>query len=225
MISIKNLSFSYTGKSPFLLHEINLEVHKGDYISILGENGSGKSTLLKLILGFLQPTKGTITVSDSSLRYVAQKNEAAMKGFPITVREVLSSYGKLLSLPSSETDRVLDLVGMKEYKSHLIGELSGGQQQRISLARAFMGNPTLILLDEPSTGVDLQNQQIIYSLLKEYNQKKQVTILSVEHNLDAALSNSTLIYHLKEGSGHLCSPSHYAKEFLHLTEKEGALLV
>lgn len=225
MISIKNLSFSYTGKSPFTLSEINLDVHKGDYISILGENGSGKSTLLKLILGFLQPTKGTITVSDSSLRYVAQKNEAAMKGFPITVREVLSSYGKLLSLPSSETDRVLDLVGMKEYKSHLIGELSGGQQQRISLARAFMGNPTLILLDEPSTGVDLQNQQIIYSLLKEYNQKKQVTILSVEHNLDAALSNSTLIYHLKEGSGHLCSPSHYAKEFLHLTEKEGALLV
>lgn len=225
MISIKNLSFSYTGKSPFLLHEINLEVRKGDYISLLGENGSGKSTLLKLILGFLTPTEGSITIDRSSLRYVAQKNEAAMKGFPITAKEVLTSYGKLLSLPLSETDRVLSLVGMEEYKNHLIGELSGGQQQRISLARAFMGHPSLILLDEPSTGVDLPNQKIIYSLLKEINQNEHCTILSVEHNLDAALSNSTLIYHLKEGSGHLCSPSHYAKEFLHLTEKEGALLV
>ena len=150
---------------------------------------------------------------------MSQTNASIHKGFPITVKESLDSYRRLLSIRDrSETDRVLALVGMEDFRDRLVGDLSGGQQQRIALARSFLGRPSLILLDEPSTGVDRPNQAVIYGLLKEMNRTEQVTILSVEHNLDAALENSTRIYHLKEGRGHLCSPEKYAREIMAFPE-------
>jgi zinc transport system ATP-binding protein len=88
----------------------------------------------------------------------------------------------------------------------LMGTLSGGQNQKILIARALMGNPDLLILDEPSTGVDINSQKEIYGLLKRINTENGITIVSVEHNLNAAISNSTLIYHLLGGQGHLCSP-------------------
>ncbi len=95
-----------------------------------------------------------------------------------------------------------------------MGNLSGGQSQKILIARALMGNPDLLILDEPSTGVDIKSQKEIYGFLKKINQENGITIVSVEHNLDAAISNSTLIYHMTEGNGHLCTPRQYADEFL-----------
>ena len=95
---------------------------------------------------------------------------------------------------------------MTEFKDRLISKLSGGQAQRVSIARALIGNPDLIILDEPSTGIDRKNQEGIYSLLCELNQVYHITIISVEHNLEMALANSTNIYHIANGQGHLCSP-------------------
>lgn len=219
MLTIDHLYFSYTGRPPWVLDDVCLSVRRGDYISIVGENGCGKSTLLKLILGFLSPVSGSIQRSPGAVRYVSQTNASIHKGFPITVKESLDSYRRLLSIRDrSETDRVLALVGMEDFRDRLVGDLSGGQQQRIALARSFLGRPSLILLDEPSTGVDRPNQAVIYGLLKEMNRTEQVTILSVEHNLDAALENSTRIYHLKEGRGHLCSPEKYAREIMAFPE-------
>lgn len=216
MLTINHVYFSYQGEPPYILNDIHLTVHRGDYISIVGDNGCGKSTLLRLILGFLTPLKGTITKTTRNIRYVSQKNDFSHAGFPITVKEILESYRKLLKIKDpTEVDRVLTLTNMTEYQNRLIGKLSGGQAQRVSIARALIGKPDLIILDEPSTGVDRTNQQEIYSLLKRLNTELGIAILSVEHNLEMAIANSTSIYHIANGYGHLCTPEQYADEILH----------
>ncbi len=215
MLTLDHVYFSYHQQPPYLLEDINLTIHSGSYISIVGENGSGKSTLLQMILGFLTPIKGTISCTTKNIRYVSQKNDFSHAGFPITVHEILDSYRKLLHIKDkSEVDRVLQLTGMSFAKDRLISKLSGGQSQRVSIARALIGHPDLIILDEPSTGVDRKNQKEIYQLLKKLNTEEQITIISVEHNLEAALANSTCIFHIINGSGHLCSPHQYATEIL-----------
>ena len=85
MLSIEHLYFSYQGQPPYVLNDLNLHIHSGDYISIVGDNGSGKSTLLRLILGFLKPVKGSIKRDTNNIRYVSQKNDFSHAGFPITV--------------------------------------------------------------------------------------------------------------------------------------------
>ncbi len=214
-IQTNKLYFSYTGLPPYLLNGIDLEIKDGDYVSILGENGCGKSTLMKLILGFLKPTKGTIVTQAKRIGYVPQKNDFSNSSFPITVYEMLNAYRKLLKIKNKEVIYdVLQKVGMSSFTDSLMGTLSGGQSQKIFIARALMGNPDLLILDEPSTGVDIGSQKEIYHFLTSINKKNGITIVSVEHNLDAAISNSTLIYHLSGGKGHLCTPEKYTAEFL-----------
>lgn len=215
MIQANHLYFSYTGSPPYVLDGIDLTIRDGEYISVMGENGCGKSTLIRLILGFLKPTKGTVSSSAGKIGYVPQKSDFVNSGFPITVGELLNSYRRLLKIRKAGTvDQALGLVGMRPYRNVLIGALSGGQQQKILIARALMGNPDLLILDEPSTGVDLQGQKEIYGFLSRLNHNRGITIVSIEHNLDAAINNSTRIYHLANGKGHFCTPEKYASEFL-----------
>ena len=216
MLHIQHLYFSYQPRQPYVLQDLCLQVQRGDYISIVGENGCGKSTLLRLILGFLKPSRGSIDCQTRSLRYVAQKGDISQAGFPITVQEVLHAYQKLLHVKDPDTvSQVLAKTGMAFAADQLIGSLSGGQAQKVAIARALIGSPELLILDEPSTGIDRKSQQEIYQLLKDLNTQQRLTILSVEHNLEAALANSTSIYHLVAGRGHPCSPQQYAAEFLH----------
>ncbi|WP_313563386.1 metal ABC transporter ATP-binding protein [Ruminiclostridium cellobioparum] len=215
MIKTENLYFSYTGSPPYVLDSINLEIRDGEYVSVVGENGSGKSTLMRLILKFIKPTSGSIVSRAKRIGYVPQKNDFSNSNFPITVYETLNSYRRLLKIKNkSVIAENLEQVGMSSFAGALMGTLSGGQSQKILIARALMGNPDLLILDEPSTGVDINSQQEVYGFLKKINQENGITIVSVEHNLDAAISNSTLIYHLKDGQGHLCTPGQYAEEFL-----------
>ena len=214
MIRIEDVYFSYTGSPPYVLAGVDLNVQDGAYISVLGENGSGKSTLMRLILNFMKPMSGSIRVQTNRIGYVPQRNEAHA-GFPITVYEMLNSYRKLLKVKDRHTIlEALQQVGMGDAAGRLMGTLSGGQHQKILIARALMGAPRLLILDEPSTGVDLDSQKEIYGILKKINQEQGITIISVEHNLSAAISNSTLIYHMRAGQGHLCTPEQYAGEFL-----------
>ena len=134
MLTIDHLYFSYTGKAPWLLEDISLHVEKGEYISIVGNNGSGKSTLLKLILGFLNPSKGTLTCRAKRIGYVPQM-PARDQAFPITVEEVIHSYGKLLHLPSIPVKDILSITGMEGFSQKLMGNLSGGQHQKVLIAR------------------------------------------------------------------------------------------
>lgn len=215
MIAIQHLWFSYALKKTHILKDLNLVINKGDYISILGENGSGKSTLLKLLLKLLIPTEGQIINDFTKTAYVPQRFESLNVQFPITVYEVLNCYRKSIKIKDKASiTKCLDIVKMGDFAKSLIGTLSGGQCQKIFIARALLGNPELIILDEPSNGVDVTSQTEIYSLLKNINRNQQVTVVSVEHNLKAAIHNSTLIYHLYQGAGHLCNPDEYIKEYL-----------
>lgn len=214
MVCIQNLSFRY-GKGKALFENLCLTIKKGAYISIVGENGTGKSTLVKLILSLLLPDAGTIRCGTQMVGYVPQK-KAAVSGFPITVYEALNSYRIVRKCrDKSIIDRILADVRLLEHKHARIGTLSGGQLQKMYIARALIGEPDLLILDEPSTGIDIQSQHEIYAYIKKLNTESGLTVVSVEHNLDAAVLNSTDIFHLANGCGHLCTPQKYAAEFLH----------
>jgi len=221
MITAENLSFSYTGVPPFVLTEINFDFKDGEYVSVVGENGCGKSTLMKLILKFLKPSRGSVVTNTKRIGYVPQKSDGGNSGFPITVYEMLNSYRKLLKIKDKAVIKEsLRQVGLSECSGALIGTLSGGQSQKALIARALIGSPDLILLDEPSTGVDIESQREIYALLKKLNVENGITIVSVEHNFSAAVSNSTLIYHLDHGHGHICTPTQYADEYLNVKGRD-----
>jgi zinc transport system ATP-binding protein len=221
MIKTENLSFSYTGARPYILDGINLYIRDGEYVSVVGENGSGKSTLIRLILKFLKPTLGSIVTESARIGYVPQRSDYSNAGFPITVYEMLNSYRKLLKIKNRESiGETLDRFGLSNHSRALMGTLSGGQGQKALIARAMLGNPDLLILDEPSTGVDADSQKEIYALIKKLNVEDGKTIISVEHNLGAAIANSTLIYHLANANGHFCTPQHFAAEYLDVKEEE-----
>ncbi|MGG7096342.1 metal ABC transporter ATP-binding protein [Clostridium sardiniense] len=210
MININNLTFSYTNKPPYLIENVNLNIPKGVYLSIIGENGCAKTTLLKLILGLLKPTSGSITVNAKGVAYVPQKIESFNSQFPISVYEVLKTHGNSIGVKNkNEIKEALERVNMLDFTNKLIGSLSGGQQQRVFIARALMGNPELIILDEPSTGVDFKNQLSIYALLNKLNKENGKTIISVEHNIELALKYSTHILHVVAGVPTLYTKAQY----------------
>lgn len=213
MLNIENLSFSYTPSAPYILNDISLHINKGDYVTIIGENGSAKSTLIKLILNILKPNKGNISFESSSIGYVPQRMEGFNKQFPLSVKEMLSCHLKALKLKDkSVIKNSLEKVNMLSFSNTLIGNLSGGQQQKIFICRALIGSPDLLILDEPSTGIDIQSQKEIYSLIKTLNLELGITVISVEHNLEATLHNSTHIYELSGGKGHLYTVKEFKKK-------------
>jgi zinc transport system ATP-binding protein len=211
LITIKNLSFSYT-KGTDLLKEVNLEIPRGVYLSILGENGSCKSTLIKLILGLLKPDSGSILLDTNKISYVSQKLDNFNAEFPITVKEVLSCHSKIIGIKNLKSIKdALKKVNMTEFSNKLIGNLSGGQQQRIFIARALIGDPDLIILDEPSTGIDEKSQNEIYPLLQILNRDLSKTIISVEHNTKVALKYSTHILKIENGIMKLYTKENFKK--------------
>jgi len=213
VIEIKNLSFAY-GKEP-VLEDINLTVEKKDFLAIIGPNGGGKSTLLKLILAINKAKQGSIKVlgkaPKESLRqigYVPQ-NTNVNTDFPIKVIEVvlmghvdgkrpLFGYGK---------DEIacamgaLEQVGMADFSQTKIGSLSGGQRQRVMIARALCAHPQILILDEPTSSIDITGQRDIYELLKVLN--GHITVIVVSHDISVILEyankaahvNKTLSYH------------------------------
>jgi len=201
MIEIKNLSFSYTGEEPYLIKDLTMTIPRGQLISVIGENGSAKSTLVKLLVGLLKPLKGSITMNVKNVAYVPQRMESFNKQFPITVEEVYKIHLKGLGIKDySLIDKSLEEVTMTPYKKSLIGDLSGGQTQRIFIGRALLGDPELIILDEPSTGMDQRSQKEVRHTLRNLREKN-VSILTVEHNISAAIHNSDYIIRMGDNKG------------------------
>lgn len=210
MINIKSLCFSYDGSENYNLNNINLRIPKGHYISVVGENGSYKTTLIKLLIGTLKPSAGTIEKNIKTIGYVPQRSDDFNSEFSITVYEILKIHLKALKIKDfNEIDKVLQIVHMEEFKHSLIGNLSGGQQQRIFIARALLGSPELLVLDELSTGIDEKTQLEIYNLISELNKKNNLTIISVEHSKEKALKYSSKILELSLGNLHLYSRDEY----------------
>ncbi len=214
MISLQHVSFGYEN-GPALLRDISMEIREGDYISIVGENGSGKSTLVRLILGLLRPQQGTIVNTFRRCAYVPQRFDTLNRQFPITVEEVMNCQRRVLGLADRDViRRALERMGVYDLRDRLMGGLSGGQCQKVLIARALLGEPDLLIFDEPSTGIDVKSQLELYPFMRALNQERGVTILTVEHNLKFAVKNSTKMFHVVHGRGHFCSPDDYIREYL-----------
>ena len=213
VVQIENLSFAY--EKDLILEDINLTVDEKDFLAIIGPNGGGKSTLLKLILGMLKSKQGTIQVlgkeaskNPPHIGYVPQ-NTNVNTDFPIKVIEVvlMGHVGAKNPLFGYGKDEIacamgaLAQVGMQEHAQSKIGSLSGGQRQRAMIARALCTHPKILILDEPTSSIDIKGQKEIYELLKLLNQS--ITIIVVSHDISVILEyankaahiNKTLSYH------------------------------
>ncbi|WP_346869332.1 metal ABC transporter ATP-binding protein [Clostridium sp. UBA5119] len=212
MIKIKDLCFSYNNSKPYIIDNLSLNIAKESYVSIIGANGSCKSTLIKLILNLLTPQKGSINLTSKKIGYVPQIVESFNSSFPITVWEMLNAHRNVLKIKDKESiTEALKKVDMLEYKNSLIGNLSGGQKQKIFIARAILANEDILILDEPSTGVDSKSMKEIYGLITSLNKKNGVTVISVEHNLETALQNSSHILTMENGFGTLYTSKEYIR--------------
>ena len=208
ILSIKNLSFSY--EKDLVLEDINLTVEKKDFLAIIGPNGGGKSTLLKLILGVNKIKTGQMKIYDkdvtstiTSFGYVPQ-NTNINTDFPIKVIEVvlmghIQSNKPLFGYGKNEIACAmgsLAKVGMEEFANNRIGSLSGGQRQRVMIARALCSNTDVLILDEPTSSIDVEGQRQIYDLLKFLNET--ITIIVVSHDISIILNYATKVAHVNK---------------------------
>ena len=186
-VTVNNLTFAYTQK--LVLNNVSFSLKSGDFLTIHGKNGTGKSTLIKCFLKLLKINDGMIFLDDvdinslrtfSNVGYVPQKNEFNYE-FPITVFEILSSaYLKKRDAYYTEVVNAFDLN--KIYHEN-INNLSGGQLQRVFIARALLNKPKLIIMDEPTVGVDVDNIKTLYEILKKLKEDG-ITIILVSHDMD-----------------------------------------
>jgi zinc transport system ATP-binding protein len=206
-----------------VLDGINLTVEPGDFLGIIGPNGSGKTTLLRVMLGLLPPTEGAVRLFGKSpatfrewrrLGYVPQK-ATLDPSLPVTVEEVVASglvsvLGLFQRTGRAERSRIRDVlarVGMEAHARARIGALSTGQQQRVLIARALVSDPELLILDEPTGGVDPEAQTSFYALLHHLNREREVTLILVSHDIGVvakevtklACLNRRLIFHGRPG--------------------------
>lgn len=218
VISLRDVWFTYPrGEGP-ALRGVSLDVGAGERLGILGPNGGGKSTFLKLALGLLRPQQGVIEVLGLSpaeaarrrlIGYVPQRVEAELS-FPITARHAASMAANLglgawesAKRNRARVDRMLDLVGAMSFAQTPVGELSGGQLQRVMIARALAGEPRILLLDEPTVGIDPSGQRQFSELLQRLHQELKLTTVVVSHDLRTVAATSdrvaclaqTLHYH------------------------------
>ena len=176
------------------LRDVSLAVESGKFIGLMGPNGGGKTTLLRTIAGLIKPDRGSVLISGTThgtIGYVPQEENIDPE-FPVTVQDVVEMglYGSLGVFPRlnagqrERVDRVLGMVGIESLNRRMIGELSGGQKQRVFIARAIVGETRLLLLDEPTTGVDAGARDEFYRLLFELMNTLSMTIILASHDLE-----------------------------------------
>jgi zinc transport system ATP-binding protein len=190
-LRLQGVSFAY-GHAPPVLRDVDLEVERGEFVAIAGPNGGGKTTLVRLVVGLEQPTSGRVELMVRKVGYLPQRTQAGIDA-PVTVRELVTtgraSRARLIG-PLSAADRVsvqeaIDRVGLSPSADRRLTTLSGGQQQRAFIAKALAADPELLVLDEPTTGVDVEAQDTIAALLQRLRSELEMTILYVSHEFGA----------------------------------------
>lgn len=235
LIEVEGVSFAY-GAAPALT-AVTLTVREGDFIALIGPNGSGKSTLVKVMLGLIRPGAGTVRLFGEDVRsfrrwekvgYIPQKAVSSDPDLPVSVREVVT-MGMRGRVTAAQVDEALALTGMGGVSGRRIGSLSGGQRQRVFISRALVSSPALLVLDEPTAGVDAASQEQFYDLLDRLNRERGITLVLVTHDIgvvtrhvrQVACLNQTLEFHgshdefcghteLREllGDGHIVAHRH-----------------
>ena len=210
MVELKQVNSGYEGHQ--ILHDVDLKIMSGDFVGLLGPSGSGKTTLLRTILGSTKLYGGSIKVNGidvsqkrPKIGYVPQL-ETIDWNFPVTVEEVVM-MGHTMNRPlypwhkKSEkklASEIMDRLGIYHLVNHHIRDLSGGQQQRAFLARALVSNPSLLLLDEPTTFLDLKHQLNTYALLRDLAHSG-TTVITVTHDLNLAIQYADRLIVLAKG--------------------------
>lgn len=210
VIELSEVGFGYT--STPVVEEVSLRIDPGEYVAVVGPNGSGKSTLMKVMVGLLRPDDGAAKLfgepahrfdDGSRLGYVAQ-HASASKEMPITVREVVKmgrfphvGFGRLSSEDWDIVDGALDTVGLSAFANRRVTRLSGGQRQRAFIARALASEADLLVLDEPTVGVDMESVGAFYGLLDSLN-RDGITVLLIEHDLSAVTEHAERVICLNQ---------------------------
>ncbi len=203
VISIKNLQVNYD--QVVALRQVSFEVKQQEFIGIIGPNGGGKTTLIKTLLGLLKPNAGKIHIEPSEVIGYVPQVTTFDRQFPITVEEVILTghlprrikLGYRFSKHEKEhAFSVMERLGIKNLCNRQIGNLSGGQLQRVLIARALMNHPTILILDEPTAGVDELSKQEIYKMLHELNQS--MTILMITHDTSELLKYTDRVIYINK---------------------------
>ena len=190
-LRLQGVTFAY-GHTPPVLRNVDLDVQRGEFVAIAGPNGGGKTTLVRLIVGLEHPTSGRVELDVDNVGYLPQRAQAGIDA-PLTVRELVTagraSRTRLIG-PLGGADReavraAVERVGLAPQVDRRLSTLSGGQQQRAFIAKALAGEPELLVLDEPTTGVDVEAQEAIAALLQRLRSELAMTILYVSHEFGA----------------------------------------
>ena len=223
-LGLKNVSYSYHELSgeTYALYDINLEVKRGSFVSIVGPSGCGKSTLLSIIAGLIQPEKGTITINGRS-------DEAAYRDIGYMFQhdqlfEWRTVYGNVtLGLdirreknkePYEYANKLLEQYGLSDFKKSRPSQLSGGMGQRAALIRTLAMEPDILLLDEPFSALDYQTRLTVCDDIASIIKKEKKTAIMVTHDLAEAISVGEIVYVMSKRPGHIASaiPIHFANE-------------
>lgn len=205
-VVVSNLTFGYDYRT--VLKDISFKLNSGDFLAVIGNNGSGKSTLIKCMLGINKIPANRIMLDDidiifyknfRNIGYVPQKFDDFNYEFPITVNEVLQA-SKYTDFTEDQKLELLDKMGILKLQNENINNLSGGQLQRVFIARSLMNNPKLLILDEPTVGVDRENVQTFFKTVNELN-KEGITIILITHNINESKANFTHVLSLNNGEG------------------------
>lgn len=206
LIAFEHATLGYGRRA--VLTDLNFTIPDGDFLGLVGPNGAGKTTILRAILGTLDPMGGTVTVAPGlRFGYVPQR-DAVDYGFPLTVMDVvlMGRYDRIgLARRPGRADReramqALEHVGIADLHRRSIRALSGGQRQRALIARALVGEPTLLVLDEPTNGMDLVSTTQILSLVRELHDRDRLTVLMVSHALNEVANYVNRIALVLEGA-------------------------
>lgn len=232
IICFEHASFGFPGL--IALKDISLAIYEGEFIGIIGPNGSGKTTLCRAVLGLLAPVEGHLHIFDcacdelrchhrAKIGYLPQKG-VVDRNFPVTVLEtvMMGRYGALgLFKRPGRKDRdiaqeALAQVGMDSHKDHSLGQLSGGQQQRVFIARALAQQPKVLILDEPTTGLDITAQHNVIELVQQLHDELKLTVLLITHDINMIRSRVDRLVLLKTRLFAAAPPTEVLKpEILH----------
>lgn len=217
----KDVTLGYENK--VVAKNLNFKIDQGDYLCVVGENGTGKSTLIKTLLGLIKPLNGEVIANvqgknHKGVGYLPHQTQA-QKDFPASVWEVVLSgvlnndhrcpfYNKK---DKAEAEKNMEKLNILDLKKRCYRELSGGQQQRVLLARALCATDSVLILDEPVTGLDPAASMELYETIKDLNKKENVTIIMVSHDIKNALNYATHILHLEQENDFFGTVEEYKK--------------
>lgn len=222
LITLKDVTIAFEGV--VAVNGANLSIEKGDYLVIVGENGSGKSTIIRAILGLVRPQKGRVSYGDglkkNQIGYLPQQT-IAQRDFPASVEEVVLSgciarMGQRIFISPAQkqlAEEKMRLLDIDRIRKQSYRTLSGGQQQRVLLARALCATDSILLLDEPVTGLDPEATAEFYSIVRKLNREYGVAIVMVSHDLHGSMRDASKVLVMNHGVDFLGTVTDYETKF------------